>query len=54
MCTFIGDRISLLDKVIGLLSVCTIFDLDLDTVRDLGVKQLACKLDFRFYGFMFI
>lgn len=45
-CTLIGNRVSLLGKVVGLLGVCTIFDLDLnlDAVGDPGVKQLTCEL----------
>ena len=42
--TLIGDCVSFLDEVIGLFSICTIFDFDLDAFANPGVKELACKL----------
>jgi hypothetical protein len=52
--TFYSNCVSFLNEVVGFLSVCTIFNLDLDAVRDLSVKELAYKFHFRFCSLLFI
>lgn len=46
--------VSLFDVAVGIFRVCAIFDLDLDAVEDLGVKQLACELHLLLGIFIFI
>ena len=34
----IGDCVPFFDEVVGLFGICSVFDLDLDTVRDPSIK----------------
>jgi hypothetical protein len=54
MCIFISNCISLFNKVVGLLGVYTVFDLNLDAVGEPSFKQSTYKLYLFFSVFVFI